>query len=222
MIDRSNFAWNLLFTVLAVLLGLWGVSQVGMDTQVPIHFDVKGNANRWAAAKWGLFIVPLLLIANVALQIALPRLDPRGGNLQRSSKAYGVIWVSIQAFLLAIQCMLVTKTLGYPIEISGFIPGLVGALFVAMGNIMGKLRWNFTVGIRTPWTLADERVWDKTHRFGGRLFVVGGLLLILGGCLPLAAQVRTWMVPGVTVLVSLISVLKSYLLWKESVSHHSM
>ena len=221
MIDRPNSLWNLVFAALAALVGIWGVSQVGMETPVPIHFDAQGHINGWAAAKWGLSLLPIFMAVNVAIQRALPHLDPRGANLQRSSKAYGVMWASVQAFLLAMQCLIVATALGYPMDINRCILMLVGALFVAMGNMMGKLRWNYTVGIRTPWTLADERVWDKTHRFGGRLFVAGGLLLILGGCLPLAVSNRAWMIPAVVGVVSLLSVLKSYLLWRETGDHHA-
>jgi uncharacterized membrane protein len=91
---------------------------------------------------------------------------------------------------------------------------LFGGMLIVTGNVFGKLRWNYTVGIRTPWTLADEWVWDQTHRVGGWVFVIGGMTaLVLSLLLPAVAVpvVLAGLMPAIVVL----PIGKSYLLWRE-------
>lgn len=90
-----------------------------------------------------------------------------------------------------------------------------GVLFIVVGNVFGKLRWNYTVGIRTPWTLADERVWDKTHRFGGWVFVIGGFVLLASTFTPLNGIVRLLLLFAVLGAAGVLTMGKSYLLWRE-------
>jgi uncharacterized membrane protein len=105
--------------------------------------------------------------------------------------------------------------MGATVPTSRLGAALVGALFIIMGNVMGKVRWNYTVGIRTPGTLADEWVWDRTHRFGGWTFVLAGVLLLIGAfAAPAGAPVARLIVP-VVLIVTAACVAKSYLLWRE-------
>src|SRR5262249_35083347 len=145
----------------------------------------------------------------------LPRIDPRGDNIIRSSKAYGTIWLALIALLAATHGIVMAVTVSFDINATRWVAALVGALFIVMGNMFGKIRPNHTLGVRTPWTLADAQVWDKTHRFAGRLFVIGGLVLLV-----VAAAVSNGPHVGAAILVVvfgavLLPVVKSYLLWRE-------
>ena len=111
--------------------------------------------------------------------------------------------------------MILASALGLAAPVAIVMPIAVGLLLMTIGNAMGKLRWNYTVGIRTPWTIADERVWDKTHRFGGRALVVAGLAITSSAFVPALQPWQGLWIAGLTVGVSLLAVLKSYLLWRE-------
>lgn len=91
---------------------------------------------------------------------------------------------------------------------------LLGAIFVVIGNVMGKIRPNYAIGIRTPWALADEHVWDKTHRFGGWAFVAGGIVLVVASFTLPATTPTVAATLGVTAAVVVATTLKSYLLWR--------
>jgi uncharacterized membrane protein len=110
---------------------------------------------------------------------------------------------------------MIATGLGYEVNVATFAPLVIGGLLVVIGNVMGKLRWNYVVGIRTPWTLADERVWDKTHRFGGWLFVIGGFLLLASTFVPPDTTSKPFLIVGVIGTITLTTVVKSYLLWRE-------
>jgi uncharacterized membrane protein len=148
------------------------------------------------------------------LLFLLPKITPRGANLVRSSPAYGTIWIAVTAVLAFAQGRIITSTLGYRGEPPGAVPAVFGLLFIVIGNVLPKLRWNCVVGIRTPWTLADERVWDKTHRFGGPAMVLGGAVIFIVALIPPYTP-KPGLVPGVIGLVALLTVGKSYLLWRD-------
>jgi uncharacterized membrane protein len=200
---------------LMALGSLAALYQLPAGASVPVHFDLYGHSDRWAPAAFGLFITPSVTAAIWLLMLVLPQIDPRGQNLIRSSSAYGTIWISITALLCVFHALIVAAALGAELDAGRVMTAATGAMFIVVGNVFGKLRWNYTVGIRTPWTLADQRVWDKTHRFGGWLFVIGGFALLAGAFAPLAVLVRGQLLLTVIVTVIVLTVGKSYLLWRE-------
>jgi len=155
-----------------VLAGCYALAHVPADARVPVHFDVYGRPNGYAPAWVGLLSLPFITAALWGLRAILPRIDPRGDRLARSGRAFDTICVATSAVLAAGQTLIVGGTLGVSINAGHFLLAMLGLFLMVIGNVFGKLRWNYTVGIRTPWTLADERVWDQTHRFGGRVFVL--------------------------------------------------
>jgi immunity protein, SdpI family len=193
--------------------GAWALLHV--SGPIATHFDAYGRANGWATPARAFLTHPVIALAVWALLALLPRIDPRGANLARSEAAYGTIWIALTALLCVQQGALIVRALGVAVPASRLGAALMGALFILMGNVMGKVRWNYTVGIRTPWTLADEWVWDRTHRFGGWAFVfAGALLLIAAFAAPPATPAPRLIVP-VVLTVTAVTVLKSYLLWRE-------
>ncbi len=215
MLERFGtcIQWGLILAMAAA--AWWAWQSLPPGAVVPVHFNAAGEADGWMAAAPGLFFMPLLAVAMMGLQWLLPRIDPRGHNLQRSGHAVATVWVATTAVLAAAQGHLVLRAMG----LGGPAPQLplllVGGLFMAVGNVLGKLRANFTVGIRTPWTLANERVWDQTHRFGGKAFVIagGGLLL-----LSMSSPPAHWQGPAIVtaaLVAAGLAVLKSYWLWRQ-------
>lgn len=188
---------------------------VPINMPVAIHFDAAGNPNGWAPAWFGLSLTPLIALGFLGLAALLPKIDPRGANLTRSKPAVQTIVLAVMGLLTAVQLVIVAQALHIAITAARVIPCAVGLLFVFTGNVMGKLRWNYTIGIRTPWTIANERVWDKTHRFAGRLFVAVGALIAIGvWWKPVQGHEAALIMTG-TVVVAVLPVLRSYQLWKE-------
>jgi uncharacterized membrane protein len=213
MLKRSDLVQLVLISAM-ILAGVWVVLELPSDARVPIHFDANGTPNGWAGPAMAVFMTPALAVMFWGLQWLLPKIDPRGDNLVRSAVAVSAIFTALTVLLTVVQGVIVAAAMG--VQAPNFSLGLVlpGGLLVVIGNVLGKLRPNYSVGIRTPWTLDNERVWDQTHRFGGKISVLGGVLLCLLAALPMEP---TWQVPAV-VVVSLVcaatSVLKSYLLWR--------
>ena len=196
------------------LAGLWALTQLPDGARVPIHFDAAGQANGWADARWGLFLVPLLTLFTAGMILVLPLIDPRGDKLRQSWRATLNILLAVEVLLAAVQAMIILSALGQQPDVGRWMLLMVGGLFAVIGNMLGKVRWNYTVGIRTPWTLANERVWDKTHRFGGVVFVVAGLTLIAAALLAVPSDLGVPLLITTTIVCTVLCVGKSWLVWR--------
>lgn len=209
-------AWSSGVLIIGMLIAAgWALTRLPRGLPVPIHYDISGAPNWWAPAYIALFILPVAAAFLWMLRVIFPRITPRGPNLVKSPVAYGTIWVAATVAMALIQAHTIAAALGHPVNVAIFVTALIGCLFIVTGNVLGKLRWNYVVGIRTPWTLADERVWDKTHRFGGWLFVIGGLVLVTSALLSHYAAPKPFLVLGVIAAIVLMTFVKSYLLWRE-------
>jgi len=143
---------------------------------VPIHWDAHGQVNGWGP-KWALFLLgPGLMSLMVLIFSALPWLSPKKFEVDSFRATYLYMMLVTIAMLAYIQILIVSGSLGMTVDMSRAIEGGVCLLIALLGNVMGKVRRNFFVGIRTPWTIANERVWNVTHRLAAKTFFAGGLL----------------------------------------------
>ncbi|MCB0033631.1 MAG: SdpI family protein [Anaerolineales bacterium] len=211
---RNLVIFSGLILVAMFVLSAWAWVQIPADQPVPVHWGINGEPDRYGSKFEGLLLMPLIYTAVCALLAVVPRIDPRGNNILRSGKAYGALWIAMMLFFLILHVVLILNTLGINAPVDMVIPIGVGALFVVIGNYMGKVRRNYMFGIRTPWTLASELSWNKTHRLGGRLFVLLGLVMIA------SAAFATGMVTFVIMFAGIIGMLigvfaYSYVVWKQ-------
>ncbi len=160
-------------------LGLWGHMTLP-DAPIAVHFGVQGP-DGYMPRDTGLMVLPgIALVMMIALLWIVPAIMPKSAGLERSGAAYGATMLATFALLTAIQAMLVLTAKGIEVDHIRIVTVGVGLLLVIIGNYLPKTRRNYIMGLRTPWALADERVWDKTHRFAGPLFMLGGACAVAG------------------------------------------
>jgi len=181
---------------------------------VPSHWDAAGHINGYLP-KWGHAILfPAMSLGIYILIRVLITAGPRLGyqNQRSTPEVVNLILVAALLFMLIIQLTVTAIALSFPIDITFVISLCISLLFMFIGNYLGKLRRNFWAGIRTPWTLASGVVWERTHRLGGWLFVVGGLLGVIMSFVP---PLRPW---GLFVVIGLIVVvlcIYSYIIYQR-------
>lgn len=183
-LDNKNmliFSGIVFLLALAVTAFAW--TKVPAGAQIPVHWNAKGEVDGYGSKAFGLLMGPGLILLLSLLLAFVPRLEPRGENLLRSQKAYKVVWGFIVVFMLGLHLVTTSAALGKDINMATIMSYAMGILFMAIGNYMGKIRSNFMFGIRTPWTLSSEVAWNKTHRLGGRLFFLVGLLVFMSAFL---------------------------------------
>jgi uncharacterized membrane protein len=152
--------------------------------RVPTHWDFAGQVNGWGTRWQGAFIIPIMLVVMYIFFLLLPLLDPKKERYAQFVKTYHVFKNLLLVVLGVIYFVTSLNGIGYNIPIQYVVPGIIGLLFVVMGNYMSKLKRNWFIGIRTPWTLSSEEVWNKTHRVGGYLFILAGVAMVITPFLP--------------------------------------
>lgn len=174
-----------LFPVLALIAAFIAgiVVVLHLPPVVPIHWNTAGVADGWGSRYTAAFFMPVIVLAVYLLLLALPYLDPRDVRHIEFRNPYHALKAAIVAALLVAYAGLIAQDLGKAVPINSvFI--LLGVLFVVVGATLPRLGRNWMMGIRNPWTLTNETVWHRTHRFGGKVFIIAGILSILTAFLP--------------------------------------
>jgi len=197
--------------LIAVVLAATAVAYPHLPNTIPTHWDAHGNVNGWSA-KWTLFAtVPGMMAAILLLFAALPWLSPKRFEVDSFRSTYLYIMVVILAMMTYMHALMLAAGLSWAVDVSRAIEGGVCLLIALLGNVMGKVRRNFYVGIRTPWTIANEQVWNATHRFAAKTFVGGGLL----GLIAVILRAPFWLPITMILIATLVPVIHSLVLYKQ-------
>ncbi len=169
--------WLLVAAMFVTAAAVW----TKVPERIPIHWNLRGEVDGYGSRFTGLLLLPCVALGMYLLLVFIPRFDPGRANYPSFATAYTVIRVCLLLFMAAFYGATVASALGYRIDIAAFVGIAVGILFVVLGNFMGKIRPNWFVGVRTPWTLSSKRSWTKTHRLAGWVFVLLGLAIATCG-----------------------------------------
>ena len=183
--------------------------------QLPTHWGISGEPDAFAD-KWTALLLPVALVAGVSLLFYfLPSLEPRREGLARSQGLYLWGWIAILMVGAVIQLALLSTGLGWGIPVNHLIVGAIGVMLVLIGNQLGKSRSMYLIGLRTPWTLASEEVWIKTHRLCGKLMVAGGIAMVIASLLPLPSGLLATVALLVIVIAAGVPILYSFVAWRR-------
>ncbi len=167
----------LLVILATIVLGFY--FYLNLPPIVPTHWGINGQVDAWGSRNVTLFLAPALILAMYLLFLVLPYLDPKKENYQKFSNAYYGFRAGLMFFFFIIYLITGFSGLGYKLPVDKIIVLMMGALFLLLGFYLPKIKSNWFIGIRTPWTLSSETVWQKTHEVGGKLFMLEGALVIL-------------------------------------------
>lgn len=206
----SRLNWLSLLLVL-VMLAIAAWFYPALPDPVPTHFNAAGEADGWTAKPWGAYLMPLMSLGLLGLLLVLPAISPRGFRLDSARRVYDIVVFSVIAFMLMLELFTFRAAMGSGSDLSRAMPAMIGLLFVVLGNYLGKFPKNFFVGIRTPWTLASDEVWNRTHRLGGWVFMLAGIVMIISGLAgwPIGAMVTA------IVAAALVPAVYSLLLYRK-------
>lgn len=200
----------------AVVAAMWAFAlavYARLPQRVPSHWNLQGELDGWMEKPWGAVLLPLIATCVLSMLWVLPRLDPRREHIVRFQDDWRMLLNLLIVFLAVIELATLGFALGWPIDISRVMLATVGLMLVAVGNYLPRIRSNWFMGIRTPWTLDSERVWRATHRVAGRTFVAGGLAMALAVLLPRDA--RAWLLAPAAVAMVGIPLVYSYVAWRR-------
>lgn len=154
-----------------------------LPDRVPSHWNIRGEIDAYSSRFWGAFGIPLLNAGIYVMMLVTPLIDPRRENYRKFAGAYRVFRTVFVVFMTGVYLLVLASAFGYRIPVDRAVMAGISILFLVMGNYMGQVRHNYFVGFKTPWTLANEQVWQKTHRLGGRLWVAAGAIGLVASLL---------------------------------------
>ncbi|RLG59685.1 MAG: hypothetical protein DRN95_01450 [Candidatus Hydrothermarchaeota archaeon] len=192
--------------LLSFIIGIYFYNQ--MPEKMAIHWNVKGEVDSYASKFLGLFLIPVILLMIFLLFIAIPRIDPLKQNIEEFRKYYNGFIILTIGFLFYTYILTILWNYGFRFSIAQLITPAFGILFYYCGILIENAKRNWFIGIRTPWTLSSEEVWNRTHRIGGRLFKLAGIISFAGVTLQKYALFFV-LVP--VLLISIYTVIYSYL-----------
>jgi uncharacterized membrane protein len=207
---RSRW-FGIVVAVVTVAMSAWAFPR--LPPTMVTHWSLDGTPNGYSSRLVAVSIIPIILLFMTVLFNLLPKVDPRGENYGKFLSSYWLIANAVIVFLLVAHALVLASGLGVDVKIDRLMPLGVGLLFVFLGNYLTRVEPNWFIGIRTPWTLSSDSVWRRTHRTGGWLMVIGGLVLAASAFVPRSAFLVLFVVT--IVIVAVIPIVQSYVLWKR-------
>lgn len=196
--------------VLATFIGAV-IVYPSLPEEIASHWNIAGEVDDYLSKFWGVFLLPLLMLVLAGVSVVLPRLDPTK-NIQSFRVAYDACWIVIELFLAYLFAFTIAWNLGYQFHIGQALAPAFAVFWYAMGIVMARTKRNWFVGIRTPWTLSSDTVWDKTHELGSTLFKLAGVVALLGFFFP---SIAFYLVVIPVLVLVLLTVPYSYVAFRE-------
>ena len=182
-----------------------------LPEQVAIHWGASGDPDRWCAKAFAVYAVPLIMLALHWACLFATRFDKRNRN--QNPKMMNITYWLVPAVSWVANGMTYADALGKDIDVIRLLPIIMGALFLFIGNYLPKCTPNRTVGIRIKWTLADEENWNATHRFGGKVWFIGAIVILASSLLP--AKISVCVMIAATLAMGLAPIIYSYCFYKK-------
>lgn len=198
-----------LVTLLPIALGL--IFWDRLPPQMATHYGLNGQADGWSSRGFAVFFMPLLFLLTLWLCVWATSKDPKNKD-QHHKPMTMVIWI-IPVMSNVICCIMYALSMGWEFSMMGVMQAAMGLMFAVIGNYLPKCRPNYTIGIRIPWTFSDEENWEATHRFGGRIWFWGGLLLILAVWLP--EELASWVMAATVLILCFLPIGYSYRFYRK-------
>jgi uncharacterized membrane protein len=177
-----KLSWRVEFPQLLIIAAMFAVAAFAwsqVPDRIPVHWNIHGDVDGWGSKFTGLLLMPIIVFGIYLLTLIVPLVDPGRGNYKNFGKAFAVIRIANVLFMALIYAIVVLAAFGHNVNMSTVVMLATGVLLIVIGNFMSKIRPNWFVGVRTPWTLSSKLSWNKTHHLAGWLFMLIGALFFV-------------------------------------------
>ena len=209
-------------TLIVVLLMIVGATLAGillwnrLPDPMASHWNINDQVDGYTPKFWGVFMLPLMTLGMLALFLFIPNIDPLKANIAQFREVFNLFIMLFVAFMLYIYILSLRWNLGYTdFGMSRVMLPAMGVLFFFIGYLLRQAKRNFFIGIRTPWTRSSDRVWDETHRLGSILFMISGVLAVVGSFF--GGTIAFWLFFVPVLGSTLITLVYSYVIYQREV-----
>jgi len=207
---------NIMFWLKICLVGLMWVAGIffyqSLPDILPTHWNMAGEVDGYGSKEIFVWLFPAIGLAMLILFWLLPKLDPRKEKYQKFAQVWEIMQTVLVGFFTYMYAVTLYAAMVPNVNVSVFVLVGIGVMFLILGNYMGKIRQNYFVGVKTPWTIDNEDVWNKTHRLAGWCFVLAGLLFIFQG---LTGWVSGWLFGLAMVLAVVVPIIYSFVIFPK-------
>lgn len=186
-----------------------------LPSQLPMHWNIQGQVDSYMPKNIGVWITPLLTLSIWGLFQILPSFDPKKEKYKLFNKEWLIIQTTFVGFFVYTHFLVFYISLNPKTEMMLFMFAGLGTMFILLGNYLSKIRQNYFIGVKTPWTLTNEDNWNKTHRFASWCFVIAGIITLIEAAFPWNAP---YLVLGSLILAGILPIVYSYLLFKKIIN----
>ncbi len=212
MTTKTTSVIVLVMIALALLAGaiLWNQ----LPEQMASHWNENDQVDETMSKFWGVWMMPLVTLGMFGLFLLIPNIDPLKANIAKFRPTFNLFIALIVAFMLYMHGLTFVWNLGFQnFKMSAAMLPFLGILFIFIGYMLRQAKRNWFIGIRTPWTLSNDSVWDKTHQLGSILFMVSGAFAIFGGLF--GGMIAFWLLFVPLIGSTLFLVIYSYILYRD-------
>jgi len=186
---RKSELFAILIIIVSILVGFFSYSQI--PDRIASHWNAQGEVDGYISRFWGLSVMPIVSIIMLLVLIFIPKTDPLKENVQKFRKYFDGFIMLIFLFLFYMHLLTILWNKGKEFNMIQFMIPALALLFYYSGILISHAEKNWFIGIRTPWTLSSENVWQKTHKLGGKFFKVCGAVSLIGLFFP---DIAIWIV----------------------------
>ncbi|MFV0440978.1 MAG: SdpI family protein [Lachnospirales bacterium] len=209
--EDRKFLLSSLLGLIPLFIGL--VFYNSLPDTLPTHFNFAGEPDDYSSKIFAVIGLPIFMMAmDLFVKFILIK-DPKEKGHSKKLKIFFSFFIPI--LTLVIVCITIAIGLGKNINPTKLITILISITFIVIGNYIPKCKQNYTMGVKTPWTLADEEIWTKTHRLAGPIFVIGGIILLLSSMFTPLDTLQSAIFFGVFIAIICVPSIYSYLLFKK-------
>ena len=185
-----------------------------LPQKVPVHWNAKGDIDRYGD-KAELILIPLLLpFLAYIIFLVVPKIDPKK-KLNKMGNKLQSLKTLVTTFMSILSLFILYSSKNQSFDNSNYLFILIGILYIILGNYFKIIKPNYFIGIRTPWTLESESVWKQTHKLGGKLWFIGGIIIVLSGFI-LGNEINVIVFLTITTIIAIIPIVHSFLLFRKN------
>jgi uncharacterized membrane protein len=196
--------------VLIIVLVSFGVGAYFypfLPERVASHWNVQGQVDGYISKFWGAYLMPIIALGAWLLFVIIPRIDPKRQNIEKFRKYFDWFIVLVTLFLFYLYALTLAWNQELRFNFIRVLAPAFGILFYYIGVLVSHAQPNWTIGIRTPWTLSSDKVWQKTHKLGGKLFKATGILSFFG---ILFGDFAIWLILIPAIVAAITTIVYSY------------
>lgn len=203
----KTFKIGLIVSIIPFILG--GIFYRSLPDQIATHFDINNNPDAYSSKNFALFGLPAIMLLVYLSAYFFTSADPKKSN--QGDKALNIVLIALPLINIVISAATIAFGLGKKIDIATITTSLVAILMIFIGNYLPKVKRNYTIGIKLPWTMNSDYVWEKTHVLAGKVYMLGGFLILISSIL----LNNFYFFIGVFVLMTFIPIIYSYKIYRD-------